>query len=202
MYDSDCDGDRDDDEFIDEQRAGFLSNLVVEHERLIKSYMKNNVILKAHKNKIDVFNVKKTNSLEKIRFLESKHHSFLEKNNALAQEIKNNKPSSFSNENFHPRTKMLNEILDKCKTHDKSSFTSLENYNGGTVTFRDGSLTYVKGKDSLVIHGCPKLDEVLYIERLKANLLSINQMCDKDHKVNFHQDLCEVVNKECKIVIT
>ena len=39
------------------------------------------------------------------------------KNNALTQEIKNNKPSSFVNENFHPGTKVLNEILDKCKTH-------------------------------------------------------------------------------------
>ena len=27
-------------------------------------------------------------------------------------------------------------------------------------------------------------------------------MYDKDHKVNFHQDLCEVVNKEGKVVIT
>ena len=27
-------------------------------------------------------------------------------------------------------------------------------------------------------------------------------MCDKHHKVNFHQDLCEVVNKKKKIVIT
>ena len=82
------------------------------------------------------------------------------------------------------------------------SFTSLENYNGGTVTFGDGNLTHVKGKDNIVIHGCPKLDEVICIERLKANLLSINQKCGQDHKVNFHQDLCEVVNKECKVVIT
>ena len=27
-------------------------------------------------------------------------------------------------------------------------------------------------------------------------------MCDKDHRVNFHQDLCEVVNKKGKVVIT
>ena len=27
-------------------------------------------------------------------------------------------------------------------------------------------------------------------------------MCDKDNKVNFHQDLCRVVNKEGKVVIT
>ena len=54
---------------------------------------------------------------EKIRFLKSKHHSLIEKNNALTQEIKNNKPFSSMNEKFHSRTKMLNEILDKCKTH-------------------------------------------------------------------------------------
>ena len=145
VYDSYCDGDSDDDEFIDEQRAELLSNLVVEHERLIKSYMKNNVILKAHKNKIDVSNVKTTNSLEKIRFLESKHHSLLEKNNALIQEIKNNKPSSFANENFHPRTNVLNEILDKCKTHgDKWGLGSIKKYE----TPSSGETMFVKGKDT------------------------------------------------------
>ena len=84
---------------------------------------------------------------------------------------------------------------------DKSSFTSLENYDGEVVTFRDGNLAKVKDNGSIVILGCPKLDEVLYIEGLKENLLSISQMCNKDHKVNFHQDLCEVVNKERKVVI-
>ena len=31
--------------------------------------------------------------------------------------MKNSKPFSFVNEIFHLRTKMLNEMLDKCKTH-------------------------------------------------------------------------------------
>ena len=79
---------------------------------------------------------------------------------------------------------------------DKSSFTSLENYNGGTITFGNGSLACVKGKGSIVIPGCPKLDGVLYVDIFNANLLSISQMCDKDHRVNFHQYLCKVVNKE------
>ena len=51
--------------------------------KLIKSYMKNHEILDAHKNKIDVLNVEKSNLVEKIRFLEFEHHSLLEKNNAL-----------------------------------------------------------------------------------------------------------------------
>ena len=59
---------------------------------------------------------------------------------------------------------------------DKSFFTSLENYDGGVVTFRDRNLAKVKGKGSIVIPSCPKLDEVLYVEGLKENLLSISQM--------------------------
>ena len=58
----------DDDEFTNEQKANFLDNLVVEHERLIKSCMKNNEVLKAHKNKIDMLDIEKTNLLEKVRF--------------------------------------------------------------------------------------------------------------------------------------
>ena len=46
---------------------------------------------------------------------------------------------------------------------DKSFFTSFENFDGGVVTFRDGNLAKVKGKGSIVILGCPKLDEVLYV---------------------------------------
>ena len=40
----------------------------MEHERLIKSYMKNHKILYAHKNKIDVLKAEKTNLLEQIKF--------------------------------------------------------------------------------------------------------------------------------------
>ena len=78
MHDSDSDIDSDDYEFIDEQRVEFLSNLVVKHEKLIKSYMKNNDVLEAHKNKIDVLNVERINLLEKVRFLESEHYSLID----------------------------------------------------------------------------------------------------------------------------
>ena len=59
-----CDSNSDD-EFIDEQRVEFLSNLFVEHEKLIKSYLKDHDILETHKNKIDMLNVEKTILLEK-----------------------------------------------------------------------------------------------------------------------------------------
>ena len=78
VHDSDSDN-----EFTYEQRVELLSNLIVEQERLIKSYMKDHNILEAHKNKINLLNVEKTNLLEKFRFLESEHHSLLEGNNLL-----------------------------------------------------------------------------------------------------------------------
>ena len=61
-----------------------------------------------------------------------------------------------------------------CSRHiivKKSSFTSLENYDSGVVTFGDGNLAKVKDKGSIVIPGCPKLDEVLYIKGLKKKPL-------------------------------
>ena len=58
----------------------------------------------------------------------------------------------------------LDSGYSKHKIGDKISFTSLENYNGGTVTFGDESLARVKGKGSIVIPSCPKLDGVLYVE--------------------------------------
>ena len=71
----------------------------------------------------------------------------------------------------------------------------------GFVTFGDGNLIKMKDRSGIVIPGWLKLDEEIYVEGLKENLLSISQMCDKDHRVNFHQDLCKVINKEEKIVI-
>ena len=58
-----------------------------------------------------------------------------------------------------------------CSRHmigDKAYFTSLEDYNGETVTFGDGSLACVKGKESISIPTC------LYVDGLKKNLLRIS----------------------------
>lgn len=79
---------------------------------------------------------------------------------------------------------------------NKSFFTSLEDFNGSNVTFRDGSITRVRGRSSIFIPRYLKLDKVLYVENLKANLLNIGQICDSDHRVNFSQNLYVIINKE------
>ena len=95
----------------------------------------------------------------------------------------------------------LDSSYSRRMTGDKFSFTSLENDDGGVVTFGVGSLARVKGEGSITIPSFPKLEGVLYVEGLKTNLFSISQMFDKEYKVNFHQDLCEIITKKGKVVI-
>ena len=64
MHDSDYDTDSDD-EFINEKKVTILNNLIIEYEKLIKNYLKDHDILEAHKTKIDMLNVERTNLLEK-----------------------------------------------------------------------------------------------------------------------------------------
>ena len=76
----------------------------------------------------------------------------------------------------------LDSGYSKHKIGDKISFTSLEDYNGGIVAFGDRSLARVKGKGSIYVLSCPKLDGVMYVDGLTENLLSISQMCDKEQR--------------------
>lgn len=50
--------------------------------------------------------------------------------------------------------------------------------------------------------GKPKLNYVLYVAGLKANLLSISQLCDKELNVNFTKQICTVSNKSSEVMIT
>ena len=69
MNDTNCDSDSDDNEFIDKQRAEFLDNLVVEHERLIKSYKKNHEVLDIIKIRLMCLMLKILIYLRKLDFL-------------------------------------------------------------------------------------------------------------------------------------
>ena len=137
--------------------------------------MKNYDVLEAHKNKIDVLNVEKSNLIEKIRFLESKHHSLLEKHNFVTEEIKNNKPSPSMNENFHRGTEVLNEILDECKTHgDKRGLR----YINKDETPSSGETVFAKSKD----------DTPNQVESLKKTSLCTH--CKKTGHLNLDATLC------------
>ncbi|XP_041024084.1 uncharacterized protein LOC121264843 [Juglans microcarpa x Juglans regia] len=82
-----------------------------------------------------------------------------------------------------------------CSRHmsgDKSLFKTVEEYKCGTVTFGDGGKADILGRGEIEIPGLPVLREVLFVDGLKANLLSISQMCDNGSEVHFSRDMCIV----------
>ena len=90
----------------------------------------------------------------------------------------------------HTSLKVFNSCLwyldNGCSRHmtgDKSLFKTLKEKISDYVTFGDGSHAQVLGKGTIEIPRLPLLKDVLYIKGLKANLLSITQICDEDFLV-------------------
>ena len=86
-------------------------------------------------------------------------------------------------------------------TGDKSLFKSHKEKKDGYVTFGDGSHSQVLGKGIIDIPGLPLLTDVLYIKGLKANLLSIMQICDEDFLVQFSKKGCLILSEEGLLVL-
>lgn len=63
------------------------------------------------------------------------------------------------------------------------------------VTFDDGAKMKIIGKCQLDYHGLPCLNDVLLVNDFNANLISINQLCNKDLYVKFNTKEYIVTNK-------
>jgi len=67
-------------------------------------------------------------------------------------------------------------------TGDASRFISISLKQDGHVTYGEGKILgkgTIGNESSLLIH------DVLYVEGLKHNLLSISQLCDRGYQVTF-----------------
>ena len=73
-------------------------------------------------------------------------------------------------------------------TRDKSALINYQKVDRENVTFADGVKSRVLGNETLSVEGFPKLDNVLYVEDLKANLFIISQICDQNFFVNFDRN--------------
>ena len=61
---------------------------------------------------------------------------------------------------------------------NKAFFDNVTKCDGDLVTFGDGSTSRVVGKGNIRSQGLPYLSDVLLVKVLKANLISISQLCD------------------------
>ncbi|KAI3462099.1 hypothetical protein Pfo_018762 [Paulownia fortunei] len=77
-------------------------------------------------------------------------------------------------------------------TSNKSNLSNFQSIEKGRVTFEDGVSGQIVSKGTLDVKGLPRLKNVLLIEGLKTNLISIGQLCDQNLLVHFTKDLCQV----------
>lgn len=72
-------------------------------------------------------------------------------------------------------------------------------YVSSYVTFGDGGTEKILGIGNLIKNGLPRLDNVLLVKGLTANLISISQLCDQGLKINFSKPECEITNEKGKV---
>ena len=87
-------------------------------------------------------------------------------------------------------------------TRDQSLFKVFESKKGGNVAFGDGSKSQIKGKGIISLLGLPDIVNVLYVEGLRVNLLSISQICNQDFMVLFSKGKCLVMDESGKKLIS
>ena len=77
---------------------------------------------------------------------------------------------------------------------NKGLFKTLFEGKIGTVIFGDGSKFVIRGIGIVDIPGLPVFEDVRYVDGLKANLLSISQICDNGLNVLFTKYECEILD--------
>jgi len=76
---------------------------------------------------------------------------------------------------------------DKEKLH---SYNALEKEK--SISFGNDTPVVIKGKGSIFLKEKVKVGNVMYVDGLKHNLLSLSQMCDQGNEVVFRSNGCVV----------
>ena len=86
-------------------------------------------------------------------------------------------------------------------TGDSRMLTDVSKYNGPKISFGDNSKGKTLDKNK-IIHGNLTINDVLIVENLYYNLISISQLCDIGHVVEFHKQACHIRNQLENILLT
>jgi hypothetical protein len=81
------------------------------------------------------------------------------------------------------------------KTHERDihKLLTLRKERDGSVSFGNDDSTKIIGKGTIRIgNKNTKEGNVILVEYMKHNLLSVSQMCDQGHKVTFDSQKCEI----------
>ena len=83
----------------------------------------------------------------------------------------------------------------KHMTGDPNKFIRLRKYNKGKVTFGDNMPSKIIGKGIPTINNKINAENVLLVEDLKPNILSVSKTCDQGNIYTFDSEKCEIRKK-------
>ena len=86
-------------------------------------------------------------------------------------------------------------------TGDESLFQELDRNKSGNVSFSDNSKSVIQGIGTISNNSYTQINNVLLVENLKYNLLSISQLCEKRYRVCFEANACHVINSNTNQII-
>ena len=96
---------------------------------------------------------------------------------------------------------MNNDCLQHM-TREMCMFKCLTLVHGGIVTFGDNKKRRITRVGKIGIPPYPLIDNVLFLEGLKHNLLSISQLCNRGYDVSFNKDECIVQNNDGSLLFS
>ena len=84
----------------------------------------------------------------------------------------------------------------KHMTGDRRKFATFDEKKSGNVTFGNDRAGKIKGKGLVRLsNGRGEAQDVIFVDGLKANLLSVSQICDKGCEVLFRAQYCEEIGR-------
>ncbi|XP_059623068.1 uncharacterized protein LOC132266233 [Cornus florida] len=87
-------------------------------------------------------------------------------------------------------------------TGDGSKLNSLQQFDGGNVIFGDNQRAKIVGIGTVSkSKELPEIQEVLLVEGLKHNLLTVSQLCDSGKEVCFNKEKSNMIDLESKQVL-
>ena len=86
-------------------------------------------------------------------------------------------------------------------TGEQQIVTSYNEISGGKVTFGDGGKGKIRGVGNIDDPDQLSLINVYYVEGLKANLISVSQLCDEGLRVVFTKTECQAIDVKGNIVL-
>ena len=83
-------------------------------------------------------------------------------------------------------------------TGDRKWLNNIKEMEGGTVTFGDSNKGRIKGIGEISIDDDVLVKNILFVEGLHHNLISISQLCDNHMIAEFHRIGCNILDEETR----